>query len=391
MTEDAERSPREIADEARDTALEAIQEAQEESMDPAVLAPAEQRAKDDFADGMAEAIEAGLRPSDLGAYITPIEETIHNYNKSQVKAAIQDAIEDLEASKKTPLQDVIRDRLRKVTKVKTTDRKQGTVYRWDFPDGVVETRSGKDGRGHFSWPNFRDLYLEATEEDTGQPSQNYRGGEEWREFMVDMIEERGHTVEHTGPRTLAVEEVKNHIRNQMGYSDDEEMFARDGVGLAFRWDDEPPVYWLPMWWDWEMDGTPRDVPDFPPVSEIRVPAYVIQRIVERHSISTRALQTELDARGYTLNRLGRGVSDQAYVNGENHTYWALSPDLAVPRVYDPDPRSAAEQIDDEIMEPAGSADAPAAAATDGGGSPGDEGDDKDEDDEPGFESVGGDA
>lgn len=383
----AARTPREIADEARTTALATIEETHNSYKEPGDIAPAEQAALDAFADAMATALLDGLRGSDTAAYVAPIADAAKYYNKTDVQGRVQDAVEERENVGKTPLDDMLRHDLRNVRVIKTTDKKQGTVYRWDFPNGEVETRSGKDGRGHFAWHNFRDLYLEATGDDAGKPAKGLQDGEAWRDFTVEIIEEKGTTVEHTGPRTLAVESLRNHIRNQTAYPTDEHMIVRDGVGVVVPTvaDD------LPEWW--ANFARPETDPEVPPtVEEIHVPAGVVKRIADRQEVTTRGVQTELDARGYTLDRLGHGVSENAHFNGNTHPYWALSPKLAVPRVYDPHPESAAEQTEQAQIE----ATPAAQAAADGGDSTmpeesttTDSSDDDNDDSGTGFTSVGG--
>ena len=93
---------------------------------------------------------------------------------------------------------------------------------------VFVNRSGKDGRGHFGWSNFRDLILESGGINVARPPKHLTDGGEWREFVVERLEARGREVETVGPRTEAVESLRNAIQNKPGYASLAQMDAAAG-------------------------------------------------------------------------------------------------------------------------------------------------------------------
>lgn len=117
--------------------------------------PAEQEAVQDFAEAIAEALADGFSSVQQGPLADAVASEANHYNKSDVKELIQDAVEERQGAGKKRLDELLREDLDRVEVVKTTDHKQGATYRWHFdPAGSapfqVETRSGTDGRGHFS-------------------------------------------------------------------------------------------------------------------------------------------------------------------------------------------------------------------------------------------------
>lgn len=351
--------PLDLSQQAQQDALDALTQLHEDGTGPAEIAPGEQRIISDFAEKFAEALIEGLADHNTSVAASVLSDTAKYYNKTDVQGQIQDAVEALGNTGKTPFDELIQRELNEVKIVRTTDHKQDTLYRWDFTKCKLETRSGKDGRGHFHWANFRDLYLEAAGEDPGEPNQGVRGGSEWREFIVSMIEERGADVENRGPRTAAVDDLANEIRTTTGYNDLREAVERDGIYVDLD------AYDVPAWWavgqPFQSDDTTDDLPawygngdahvrgtidlDASAVKEIRVPNHIVKRVCNANELSsTRALQVELDGRGHTVSRIP-GVSEAAKVSGRKVSFWVLKSSLAVPQVYDPDPGSAMDAID----------------------------------------------
>lgn len=368
--------PVDLSQQAQQDALDALTQLHENGSGPAEIAPGEQRIISDFAEEFAEALMEGLADHNTSVAASVLSDTAKYYNKTDVQGQIQDAVEALDGTDKTPFDELIQRELREVKIVRTTDHKQDTLYRWNFAKCKLETRSGKDGRGHFHWSNFRDMYLEEAGEDPGEPTQGVRGGSEWREFIVSMIEEHGEDVENRGPRTTAVDDLANEIRTTTGYNDLREAVERDGIyvdldtfdlpdwwaaGQPFEYERPACSYDFPHWWQgfltnteihpprWYGNGSPhtRGTIDLDPqaVTEIRVPNHIIKRICNTNELeSTRALQVELDGRGYTVSRIP-GVSEAAKVGGRKVSFWVLKPELAVPQVYENNPTSTMDAID----------------------------------------------
>ncbi len=341
MSVDAE-SPDEPADPA-DLAREATDEALQ-SLDAAAnidsvaeKAKMEQEAATNFAELLAGAMVEGLAKAHVRSACGQIADAADYYTKSDLADLIETEYDQQknEADSRRPFDGVIRSDLDEVVIVRTTDAKQSTLYRWQFNGASVETRASAEGRTHFHWSEFRDEYFDALGEDPAAPTKDLRGGEEWREFIVDIVDDRGREVTTRGPRSNAVDGLQNFVRRSIAYGDIEDMVERDGVYLDAHPDEDPDELW--------------------------VPNADIKRICDEHELgSVRELQIELDARGYTVDRV-TGVSESTFVNNNKVTYWVLSADLADPLEYEDDVQDPAEQVrqeeqddedgDDEDVEP----------------------------------------
>lgn len=340
MTDATERATR-----ARNEALERLESAADEDSKLARMEE-ETAAIETFATEFAKCLQDGVNNSQVSPYAALVADASKWHTKTDVRQQIQTALEELDGKGKTPFDDVVRERLRSVQVIRTTDHKQGTTYRWEFADCTIETEGGggKNRRGHFNWNNFRDLYLEASGNDAAKPQSDFRGGDEWRSFIVDMIDERGTSTTFEGPRTVAVKELANRIRNSNGYGTLGAMVDRDGVYVDLQVRDDLPAWWQAFAPEQEFQkGEDSLYPAPGSVREVRIPNHLATRVAENNEITPRALQVELNARGHVPPRMGGRVSETKWVNGNERTWWVLSPDLATPQVYIPQPASAAKQ------------------------------------------------
>lgn len=342
------QSPRQMSVEARNDAIAAFEDANAMGS-VAETASAEQQAAHDFCERLGEAVLEGLSPSEAKQQCGVIADVANNYTKTALKELLEEKIEEAreDQNDRRPFDEVLKSELMEVVIVRTTDAKQSTTYRWQFTGGTVETSSTAEGRVHFSWGNFRDEYYAAVGEDPGKPTKNRRGGEEWREFIVCLIEERGREVTTRGPRTVAVDRLQNFIRRTDAYGHIEHVAERTGIYI-----DADPV---------------EDEP-----SEIWIPNQHIKRIADEAELeSTRSMQIELDSRGYTCDDRN-GVSHSTFVNNKKITFWVVDSGIATPASYVKEPLDPAEQVRLEEEEEAE--------------------DDDDDDVEPGaIGSVGGDG
>ncbi|UPV72965.1 hypothetical protein M0R89_10435 [Halorussus limi] len=352
-----------VAD-ARDEALAQIESVADAS--PAEKGAGEEEAVHTFADTVADALLEGFGESSTGVHVSAIADTADYFNKTDVQGVIQEKVEAKKQADRRPFNEVLETELEEVVTVKTTDHKQDATYRWDFGTATVETQSGKDGRGHFSWPDFRDMYLEATGNDAAKPVKDLRSGDTWRQFVVEQMETKERVVETKGPRTAAVEELQNHIRNATGYPTLGDMIDRNGVYVDVKQADTPE------WWaafgsdDGEIEPTTDNV------RRIGIQSQLAQRVAENNGISTRALQLELDGRDYTTGYDG-SVSAQKYYGQTVHSYWELSAELALPNEYEPAPETATEATERELEEMTTDTDGETPEATADGGDDGDDG------------------
>jgi hypothetical protein len=68
---------------------------------------------------------------------------------------------------------------------------------------------------------------------------------------------------------------------------------------------------------------------------------------DEYEVSTRALQNELDARGFTLDET-TSVSSQEWVGGRYETFWTLNGDFAAPAAYQPE--ASTEERENEATD-----------------------------------------
>ncbi|WP_439028080.1 hypothetical protein [Haloarchaeobius sp. DT45] len=238
--------------------------------------------------------------------------------KKQIKTAKQNAIS--QSSSRRSFDEVLEDDVVEIVKIKSTDHHQGVSYRWVFQNGTVETRQSKDDKySHFSWNHFMDDYFDATGEMPHEPGAGRRGGDEWREFVADLIAKRATEKVTRGPRTCAVDALRNYISSTKGYAEVADAVSENGVYI----DDDPE------------GGSP---------SEVWVPNPVIKRICNENELkSTRELQCELDGRGLTSDQVN-GASFTENVGNRTVTVWRLDSDIATPLKYVEEVKTPAEKV-----------------------------------------------
>lgn len=308
------------ATEARNEALEAFNAAADLD-NIAEVASAEQEAANDFLETLAGAVVDGLSAAQAKQHCDVVADAAQHYNKTTLVDLLEEKIEEMNTgeSGRRPFDKVLLENLQEVVIVRTTDAKQSTHYRWQFKGGTIETSSTAEGRSHFSWMSFRDDYFAAVGEDPSKPTKNRRGGEEWREFIVGLVDSRGREVQTRGPRSVAVDSLQNFIRRTDAFGELKDVVDRDAVHL---------------------DGDPEEGD----AEELWVPNHHIKRICDDVELgSTRALQIELDSRGYTVDGLN-GVSYSTFVNNSKMTFWVLDAGIAQPAGYIEEPVDPAEQV-----------------------------------------------
>lgn len=286
-----------------------------------------------------------ISSADANALADALSDELAHYTKTDIKDEFTGVFVDSgNATEGVPFDQLIEHRLEDVKVVSTTDAKQGLVWRWHFSDGVqLETEKSKDeGRKHYDWPSWKEDYFEALislgkGERIAPPSRERRDGDSWKEFLSDILLERAETVEHVGPRTEAVEHLRDYVNRQTAYGDVKDMRDRQGV-----WMDAPPT---------DSEGEGEAATDGGGPSQIRIPTQAVKRVCDQAGIETRALQIELDARRQTLPDVA-GVSDYEYVDGQRVSFWCLDANFAEPAEFVEEVESPADQVVREQEESA---------------------------------------
>ena len=289
----------------------------------------------DACEAVRELSEAGdLSEAQMNGLAENLSRLLEQYTKTDLKTEFREYFGERSGE---PFDEIIETRLETVKIIANTDAKQGSVFRWHFSDGVkLETETSDEGsRLHYSWNHFRDLYFDALlAENRGEaiadPTPERRGGEEWRDWISDVILDHSETVEHVGPRTEAVRQLRDYISRSVGYTDLAKVSERAGIGI-------------------DVDDATQTVADLDADTQLFVPRKQITRVCEQTGISSRALQIELDAREVTSDAIA-GVSQTTYLDGCRFPYWVVTLRLATPQELVAHPESPAEQLRREQQE-----------------------------------------
>lgn len=232
------------------------------------------------------------------------------FTKTEVKRRLRKVVSSYSPpDAKTPFDEVIDDRLQSVLVTRTTDSTQDTTYQWRFDTFTIETGPEKNTRPHFNWHTFRNEFHDASGDYPAPPHPMYMDMDDWQEYIVSVIDRRGIEDTTTGPRTSAVDSLKNEISHSNGYGTLAAATTRNGVYL----DD-----------------------DLSNATELWIPNSRTNKVCEEKDVTPRALQAELTDRGHTIDSRN-GVSISTMVNNDHITFWVLDPDFQRPQSYTKDP------------------------------------------------------
>lgn len=387
---------------AMNNAIETLEELDASTDSAAVVGRREQEIVGEYIETIAKALADGVSDP-VGLYAGAVADETEYYTKTDIRQKIETRVDSADLNGKPPLDEFVEDELESVTVTKTTDKHQGAIYTWDFGEFKVETKSGTDRRQHFSFPSFRDFIFESGERNIGVPTKNRRGGADWRDFIVDIVDERGAVQTNVGPRTAAKEKLANKIRRRVAYGTAEGAVDHSGVWVITQ-QPVPDEWSLPDWWAPLICEMHQPLNQERPLDsgcietrEIRVHESVIVPLIDDSEITRSALYHELDARNLTIPGTP-GTSMTEWVNGRTERFWALRPDIAMPDVYVPDAtQSCGFRHFGEMNLDTSDTDAPARQATADGGAvsdPDSDGDaeatDSDTAETPTFDTIGGD-
>lgn len=323
---------------ARDRAFEAIEDFENAIQDANGVSPGsriaiQSQAFEELTETLGECYAAGMNLP-MGLFADAVAD-VSKLNKTEAKEGIADKSQEKAqpGTDRAPLNEWVDSNLEEVRVVRTTDHVQDTRYVWDFGDITLETESGAEGREHYAWSLFRDAIKDAGGPYLADPEpEQLRDGSAWREWIVGREEEHGTTKVYTGPRTNAVEYLQNRVRTADGFGDLEAAVDYNGVYVEVH--NDPPEGAEPV----DTDAPEQECPEWR-VELLLIPSEWVKDAVEEFGISHRALQNELDARGYTLEGK-RSVATREYVAGRYLTFWALNGGFAAPAAYQPDASNA---------------------------------------------------
>lgn len=205
-----------------------------------------------------------------------------------------------------------------VRRIESSDHHAETTLSWHFSDGVtVEMDDGT----HLEKYNFykklamgtrKKLQPELVSEEVGDPEEDEDeyarlsigpasrpwAEQNWIQSITDLIDERQTFVESVGARTMAWEALANEIRLSRAVSRIE--VAVDQLMPHAKTDE---------------DGD---------LSEVWLPGKIVTAKCEEYSVTPKALQEELSARGINSDDLGGDkIAERVVVDGNGVRFWRL--------------------------------------------------------------------
>lgn len=301
------------------------------SLSKAKRTVAEERLIEDWIDANIDELTAAESGGDLKGHCSLIADVSMHFNQTEIIERVEEAIgeehdvDDVEdridnaagPAVADPFDVIIADRLNRVEITRTTDHVQRTEYQWEFEDGTFTT-SCEDTRVHFNWHHFRNEYYDVTGNNALKPTPQRREPDDWRKFIIAIIEDRKVEREEVGPRTSAVLDLQSYVNKSKAFGTLEAAASRRGVYL---------------------NGDPDADSIAEQPTQLWIPNAVTERITENYGLATsRNIQSELSARGHTAKVRGRsGTSVKETVNGRNIVFWVIDPEYAEPLSYTEDP------------------------------------------------------
>lgn len=266
-------------------------------------------AVEEVIDVLVSAYAAGLERATADMWLKQLSE---QSNSAYTKSGLEDLFErriDAAVSKESAAGETgevtprvtafLEERLQKVVVNRVTDHNVDTSYQWHFNDGLDVVFSTTGGT-HWDWYQFRERYFDETGVDLREPKDG--DANDWRSFVVTLINERGEESHVRGPRTETIGGLKNYIERRTAFADLDVAAYREGV---------------------YQDGEDA--------AELWVLSKDIQRLCAEREVTTRGLQEELRARGLTT---GSRVAERRRSNGTRVTWWRLSATIAEPRAFE---------------------------------------------------------
>jgi len=229
----------------------------------------------------------------VGVYLGTLADTKGvSFNKTQLKTLynnkVEEQVDSIGTEEKIPLDEWLVEHVESVTKQITTDSDVDVTYVFNFKnDQTIETVEE-----HYSFSTLSKLIYKQFDVSTSDPSETSNDG--WADWIEEFIRERKTEKEFTGPRTQVIEEIQSRITGSDAFTDLELAFNRKRI----HYDEDEGVY--------------------------NIPSHLITSVCEDYGIKPKALQVELDKKGY----IDGGVSHVEWINGQSARFWQLDADFA---------------------------------------------------------------
>lgn len=272
-------------------------------------------------EAMARAERAG---ADVELWLDQIAATSYKLPKTTVRTEYEAVRDDVAGDDgdgddgPLPLDVFLREHIDHVGVHSSPDAHADAEYRWHLTDGREFATTGDT---HFRWQELRKQMFNSIRARPASPSDRVRDSRDWPAFIMAFIEEHGEEHETFGPRTEAVGELVEYIRDATAYpSLDALCSGHDRNGVV--------------------------MPDGPDSTELRVPNHAIvggtrnaakaeghNAVLADRDVTPAALQTELKSRDALL----RPASYYSTDDGRRIRCWHLDADAldVRPRRFEP--------------------------------------------------------
>lgn len=301
--------------------------------------------KDEWCDDVA-ALEAETDET-LTSAITQaktLADASNHHSRTQFKQALEAARDEHSTGSRDdqPLDEWLLDRVDRVVVSRTTDHRADTEWTWHIRGSqTFTTKVTKDGIEHFDPSTIRSKIYQLTGDFPSNPD-DLAGANSWVEWVVEFIRDRAEHSVTDGRRSIVAENLMDWINRTDAYTSLEDAVnGRSAIAV-----DED-------------------------AGDLLVPIDHINRVREEGDLSYRALQIELEARGW-LSENVNGASRQEYIDDGDETrvvrvwVFSLSHIPAEPARIIEDPETPAEQVaaerddegdgdsdDDDVQRPGG--------------------------------------
>lgn len=240
--------------------------------------------------------------SDIQAYtrmISDISET--PYSKTDVGDMVDNFASEMRANlddRDLPLDTWLEHNVDKIRTVRSSDSHVNTTYVWVFEDRISNIETEEE---HYSHDRLGKEIYKQFGVTTLEPSRT--ANDDWGYWIERFIDDHEVEQEFTGVRTQVIEQLQSRLSDSDAYTDLDIAFKR---GRVYYDEDEDSIY---------------------------IPSDMVASVCDEYSITPKALQVELQNKGYVGEG---GCSEKKRVAGKTSRFWELPPDFADVNAIDPE-------------------------------------------------------